>query len=85
MEMQMKRRSKMADIISKWPSVAEFAKDLGIEYSTAHTWRQRGLTDARRLLDIVKAAEKRGFDGVTLEKLANIAKRESKDPPRKVA
>lgn len=72
--------SEIAEIIEKWPSVKDFADDVGIAYTTAHSWRTRGLRDASRYPSIVRAAKRRGLRGVTLERLVSIAERECDEP-----
>ena len=72
--------SEIAEIIEKWPSIRDFANDVGIAYTTAHSWRTRGLRDASRFPPIVRAAKRRGLRGVTLERLVSIAERESEEP-----
>ena len=54
-----------------WPKVSDLADDLGIPYTTAHSWVSRGRIPANRDLDLIMAAEKRG-KLLTLEYLAQM-------------
>ena len=59
----------MEHITRIWPKISELAEDLGVPYSTAAAWYQRGSFPAKRDLDLIAAARKRG--GVlTLEQIA---------------
>ena len=60
-------------IIGLWPSVAEFAVDLGIENSHAHAMKARNAITPRYWPALVNAARRRKFSGVTYEALALIA------------
>lgn len=52
-----------------WPTVRELAADLGLPYTTVHSWSVRGRIPPERDFDIIAAAEKRGFQ-ITFEYLA---------------
>lgn len=58
-----------ANIIAKWPSVAEFARDLGLNYQTARFMKRRKSIPPRYWRKVAQAAEDRGIRGVSLEKL----------------
>ncbi|WP_117395638.1 hypothetical protein [Maritalea myrionectae] len=62
-----------ASLIDNWPSLSEFAADIGIKYGTAKAMRRRGAIPANRWAAVVSAAEERGYEQVTFEKLAEIA------------
>ena len=53
-----------------WSTVAELAADMGVPYTTAHSWLARGRIPADRDLDLVEAAKRRGHV-LTLEELAH--------------
>jgi hypothetical protein len=59
-----------ADIINLWPSLTDFAADLSVEYGTAKAMRRRGSIPSEYWLAVVRKAESREIDGVTLEALA---------------
>lgn len=64
------------EIIEKWPSLSEFAADLGVPYGTAKAMKRRGSIPADRWVDVVEKAKARKVKGVTLEALATaIAER----------
>ena len=52
-----------------WPTVKDIASDLGVPYTTAHSWVARGRIPADRDLDLIAAAKMRGKK-LTLEQLA---------------
>ena len=56
-----------------WPNRAELARDCGVGYTTAQQWSLRGNIPAKHWSVIIKAAEKRGVLGVSLETLARMA------------
>jgi hypothetical protein len=59
-----------SELINLWPSLREFADDLGVLYGTAKAMRRRGKVPAEHWLRMVEAAKERGIDGVSLEVLA---------------
>lgn len=59
-----------ADIINLWPSLSEFADDLSVAYGTAKAMRRRASIPPMYWTCIVRKAGERGFEGVTLEALA---------------
>lgn len=60
-------------IIDKWPSLSDFAADLGIQYGTAKAMRRRGSIPADRWVEVVEKAKARKLKGVSLEALALAA------------
>lgn len=62
-------------IIKLWPSLSDFAADLGVEYGTAKAMKRRGSIPSRRWTEVVNAAHARGYRSVTLEALAEATKR----------
>lgn len=64
-----------ADIINKWPSAAEFGRDIGISEMLARQWRNRNSIPGRAWVDVEKAAASRRYNGVTVDLLARIANR----------
>lgn len=61
------------DILAKWKRTADFAADLGIQYGTAKAIRRRGFIPPSYWSRLVAAASERGFSGVTLKALADLA------------
>ncbi|AXV15089.1 hypothetical protein CYG48_04870 [Neorhizobium sp. SOG26] len=59
-----------AEIINKWPSLSDFADDLGIQYGTAKAMRRRGSIPPEHWLKVTYQAVCRGIPGITLEVLA---------------
>lgn len=59
----------MEHIFSSWPTTADLATDLNVPYTTAASWKARGGFPAKRDLDLVAAAKKRGCD-LTIEQIA---------------
>lgn len=64
--------STFRSIIDKWPSISEFAADLGVKYVTAQLMRHRNSIASRHWNNVVIAARRREIAGVTLEVLAAI-------------
>ena len=61
-----------SSLIDKWPSVAEFAKDVDQKLETVRKWKQRESIPAGHWLAIVEAAQKRGID-ISIESLASMS------------
>jgi len=68
---------KVPDIFKAWPSLAEFARDLGVPYQTAAAWKSRGSVSSEYWLAIVNAARRRGHFEITTDLLARLHARES--------
>jgi hypothetical protein len=68
----------MEKIFAYWPTTRDFARDLGVNFNTCQSWRQRGVLPASYDLRVVGAAALRGYP-VTLEVLATI--RANEIPP----
>ncbi|MFC3169246.1 hypothetical protein [Paracoccus fontiphilus] len=56
-----------------WPNPIDLARDLGLPYTTVHSWEQRGRIPPDRDFDLIDAAAKRG-EKLTLEQLAAARK-----------
>jgi hypothetical protein len=60
-----------ADIIARWPSLTEFASDIGVPYGVAKTWRLRHRIPVDAWPAILSASRRRGL-GVTADHLVQI-------------
>lgn len=58
------------DLIDTWPSMAEFAADIGASYGTVKAMRRRGSVPSKYWELIVAKARDRDIDGITFELLA---------------
>lgn len=67
----------MERITDIWPTVGELARDMGVPYTTAHSWVKRGRIPADYDLRLVEAARKRGSH-LSLAQLAMDRARRSK-------
>ncbi|NSY10808.1 hypothetical protein G6L14_02105 [Agrobacterium vitis] len=68
-----------ADIINLWPSIAEFARDIGAPYETAKAMRRRSSIPAGYWVRVVDSASWRAFEAVSLSALAEAAALELKE------
>lgn len=59
-----------SEVIGTWPSLSEFAADIGVEYGTAKAMRRRSSIPPQHWVAVVKAAEARGYIAVTYEAMA---------------
>jgi predicted GNAT superfamily acetyltransferase len=59
------------DIIDRWPSVREFAADIGITYNSANLMRHRHSINARYWDRVVEAAKARGLRGINHKLLSS--------------
>ena len=64
-------------VIDSWPSIQEFADDLGVKYVTAQLMRHRDSIAAKHWKPVVVAARKRRLSGITLDLLASITPRKA--------
>jgi len=55
--------------MGKWPSISEFARDIGIKPTHATAMKTRGTINPDHFPAIVAAAKQRRISGVTLETL----------------
>jgi hypothetical protein len=60
-------------IICKWPSLKAFGVDIGITGAYARTLKMRDTLPSRYWAPAERAAEKRGFEGVSVQVLAEIS------------
>ncbi len=65
-----------------WPRVVDFARDVKVTDLTARAWRNRDSIPAAHFNQVAKAAASRGYDGITVQTLADMAERRRRpDPP----
>jgi hypothetical protein len=63
-----------SDVIGLWDSLSQLAADLDVPYGVAKQWRRRGSIPADRWVGLIDAAQRRGFEGVTADLLAELAR-----------
>lgn len=61
-----------AQIINLWPTIADFASDIGVGYEAAKAMRRRGSIPPGYWVRTVEAATRRGFPGVDYQRLAEL-------------
>lgn len=61
-----------AQIINLWPTIADFATDIGVGYEAAKAMRRRGSIPPGYWVRTVDAAARRGFAGVDYQRLAEL-------------
>ncbi|TPL30206.1 hypothetical protein [Mesorhizobium sp. B2-4-7] len=66
-------RMNHADIINRWPSLGDFADDLGVSYDAAKAMRRRNSIPGEYWEDVVAKAAGRSLDNVSYEVLAAAA------------
>jgi hypothetical protein len=59
----------VSDIISKWPSLAEFAADAGVSYEAAKKMRSRNSIPVEHWPAIISGASDREIEGVSSDGL----------------
>ena len=59
----------MEQVLRIWPTVKALADDLGVKYTTVHSWVRRGRIPAAYDLALLRASRERGHN-LTLEQLA---------------
>ena len=61
-------------LILRWPTVADFARDIGVPYETARKMRTRNNIIHEHWSDVLAAARDRGIE-LTLEDLMRLSRR----------
>ena len=69
----MRHIHQFKDVISLWPTAADFGRDLGIEEVHARAMKRRNSIPSKYWDSLVNAASEQGFVNVTHEALAKIA------------
>jgi hypothetical protein len=71
----------VSDLLGLWPTLTEFASDIRVPLKNVSAMKARGSINVDYWPDVVAAAERRGFDGVTYKRLALMhAKRPQAQP-----
>ena len=65
-------KTSFRSIIAKWPSLAEFARDLGVSENTAKQMRTRDSIGIEHWQNLLASAKRRKIRGVTVEVLARL-------------
>ncbi|PHP66530.1 hypothetical protein CSC94_12620 [Zhengella mangrovi] len=68
------------DLISKWPSIGDFASAIGCGYEAARQMRMRNSIAPKHWTNVVSACAENGVDGVSLEWLADNRAVSAKEP-----
>jgi len=61
------------DIIGAWPSLCEFARDIGVREGTVKLMRHRSSIASYYWVDVAKKAKRRKIKGVTLDVLKRLS------------
>lgn len=61
------------EIIRRWGRISLLADEIGCNYQTVRSWKNRGHIPPRYWPALIASAEKRGIEGVTLERLAKMS------------
>lgn len=77
-----RRIRSVAALLERWPSISDFARDIGVKPTHANVMKLRGSIPADYWPAVVDAADKRGIKGVSLETLTEI-RRAKFGPPQK--
>lgn len=68
----MVKLTSHVDVINLWPSVPEFARDLGVLEITAYKMRARNSINVRHWKRLQRAAARRGFGNITYAMMAQM-------------
>jgi hypothetical protein len=75
--------NSFVDLIDRWPSIEQFASDAGVRYGTAQVMKFRDSIHPRYWQRIVEGAQRRGFEDVNADVLADLAaKRAQRSHPK---
>lgn len=61
------------DIIAKWPSLADLARDVGLPVKNVRRWHDIGSIPAEWFVTVEAAAARRGIGNVNVESLSKAA------------
>lgn len=61
------------DLICRWPTLKLFAEEVGVPETTASAWKMRNNIRPDHWAKVIDAAERQGFEDITLELLASLA------------
>lgn len=64
-----------ADVLNLWPTGEALAKDVGMKATAVRHWRRTGRIPPYRYDQVIEAAKRRGFKGVTYALLAEAGRR----------
>lgn len=70
-ECMQKSPATISDLISRWPTIGEFASAIGVGYEAARQMRYRGRIAPEHWASVIRAARKAGVPGVSIEWLAD--------------
>lgn len=73
--------TSFGDIIGLWTSAEEYGQDVGECGGLARQWKRRDKIPDHKWKATVQAAQRRGFAGVTLELLADLAAEKERKRP----
>lgn len=62
--------NSISELIANWPTIAEFASDVGCGYEAARKMVTRERVGPRHWSSVIAASERRGIAGVTNDWLA---------------
>lgn len=60
------------EIIELWSSRADLAREVGVDYQTARQWHLRNSIPSEYWCDLVRVAQERGLDQISVDLLATI-------------
>ena len=72
-----------AYVIGLWPSISEFAADLGVGYGHARIWKHRRSVPVDYWQAVEDRARERGIDGATVRDLLAASARGGARPVRR--
>lgn len=68
------------EIIGLWPTTTQFAVDINVPENSARAFLRRNSIPARYWFDVIAAAERNGYAGVTAALMSRLAKERSRRP-----
>ncbi len=60
------------DIINAWPTLSDFAADIGVTYGAAKAMRRRSRIGIEYVDAVVSAAQARGLTGISADLIARL-------------
>lgn len=66
------RMRSFREVLDRWPTRAAVAEDCGVPYVNAQMWAYRNSVPSEQFIKLCAGAQRRGFEGITLELLLSL-------------
>ncbi len=74
--------STFREVLGLWPSLRDFASEVDAPLVSARKWHQRDSIPPEFWIQVSEAAQRRGYDGITVELLTRLRAAQPEGGPR---